>query len=107
MLVDAENAFNNLNRNAALKNMKELCAPFYQYLYNTYQSPVRLVIPGKQKYDIYADEGCTQCDVASMAKYGISTKALLMTSWLIQSIQISVSRYGMLMTALQLDRSQK
>ena len=38
LLVDAENAFNNLNRNAALKNIKELCPPFYQYLYNAYQS---------------------------------------------------------------------
>ena len=28
MLVDAENAFNNLNRGAALHNIKEICPPF-------------------------------------------------------------------------------
>ena len=76
-MVDAKNAFNNLNRNAALKNIKELCPPFYQYLYDTYRSPARIVIPGEQKYDtIYSDEGYTQGDVASMAKYGIATKPL-------------------------------
>jgi hypothetical protein len=32
LLVDAENAFNNLNRNAALHNIRELCPPFHQFL---------------------------------------------------------------------------
>ena len=32
LLVDAENAFNNLNRRAALHNIKELCPTFHQYL---------------------------------------------------------------------------
>ena len=77
LLVDAENTFNNLNRKAALSNIKELCPPFYQYLYNTYQSPAKLVIPGDDKYDvIHSEEGCTQGDVAAMAKYGIATKPL-------------------------------
>ena len=77
LLVDAENAFNNLNRKAALANIKELCPPFHQYLQNTYQSPAKLVIPGDNTYDIIlSDEGCTQGDVAAMAKYGIATKPL-------------------------------
>ena len=33
LLVDADNAFNNLNDKAALSNIKEFCLPFYQYLY--------------------------------------------------------------------------
>jgi hypothetical protein len=35
LLVDAENEFNNLNRQAALHNIKEICPSFYQYLANT------------------------------------------------------------------------
>ena len=37
LLVDAENAFNQLNRRAALHNIKQLCPNFYRYLSNTYQ----------------------------------------------------------------------
>ena len=77
-MVEAENAFNNLNMEAALKNIKELCPPFYQYLINTYQTAAKLVIPGEGKYDIiYSEEGCTQGDVTAMAKYGIATKPLI------------------------------
>ena len=36
LLVDAENAFNNLYRKVALQNIKQLCPPFSQYLFNTY-----------------------------------------------------------------------
>ena len=31
LLVDAENAFNKLNRKTALQNIKVLCPPFYRY----------------------------------------------------------------------------
>ena len=78
LLADAENAFNNLNREAALKNIKELCPPFYQYLHNTYQSAAELIIPGEREYEtIYSEEGSTQGDVGAMAKYGIATKPLI------------------------------
>ena len=78
LLVDAENAFNKLNRKAALNNIKELCPPFYQYLHNTYQAPAQLIIPGETSYEtIYSEEGCTQGDVAAMGKYGIATKPLI------------------------------
>ena len=77
-MVDAENAFNNLNRNAALENVKELCPLFYRYLHNTYQTPAKLIVPGKDKYDIiYSEEGTTQGDVAAMAKYGVAVKPLI------------------------------
>ena len=77
LLVDAENAFNNLNRNAALKNIKEICPPFYRYLSNTYEKPAKLVIPGEEKYDIiYSEEGCTQGDVTAMGLYGLGIKPL-------------------------------
>ncbi len=35
ILVDADNAFNNLNRKTALLNIKALCPPFYTFLNNT------------------------------------------------------------------------
>ena len=78
MLVDAENAFNKLNRKVALKNIKQLCPPFYQYLLNTYQKPAKLIIPGDGTHEtILSDEGCTQGDVSSMGLYGLGIKPLI------------------------------
>ena len=79
LLVDAENAFNNLNRRAALHNIKQLCPSFYQYLANTYQMPAKLLIVDQNgdTDDILSDEGSTQGDVPAMAMYAIGTKPLL------------------------------
>ena len=41
---NTDNAFNRLNRSAALHNIKELCPNFYRYLANTYQLPAKLII---------------------------------------------------------------
>ena len=78
LLVDAENAFNNLNRKTALQNIKQLCPPFYRYLNNTYQKPAKLVIAGEKSHEIvYSNEGCTQGDVCSMGLYGLGIKPLV------------------------------
>ena len=79
LLVDAENAFNNLNRKAAIHNIKQICPSFYQYLFNTYQLPARLIINDKDGHsdDILSEEGSTQGDVPAMAMYAIGTKPLL------------------------------
>ena len=78
LLVDAENAFNNLNRIAALHNIKEQCPPFYQYLQNTYRKPSKLIISNSEGHDyIRSEEGCTQGDVAAMAKYALGIKPLI------------------------------
>ena len=78
LLVDAANAFNNLNRQAALLNIKQLCPPFHRYLHNTYQKPAKLIIAGDKTHEtIYSDEGCTQGDVASMGLYGLGIKPLV------------------------------
>ena len=34
LLVDAENAFNSVYREAALNNIKSICPPFFQFLKN-------------------------------------------------------------------------
>ena len=46
LLVDASNAYDFVNRQAALNNILRLYPPLGQILINTYQSPVRLIIPG-------------------------------------------------------------
>ena len=78
LLVDAENAFNNLNRKVALQNIKHLCPPFFQYLFNTYQKPAKMVIADYAKHDyIFSNEGCTQGDVTAMAIYALGIRPLI------------------------------
>ena len=78
LLVDASNAFNSLNRQAALLAIKHRCPPFYRYLQNTYQATTRQYISGsKEGRFIPAREGATQGDNAAMAFYGISTTPII------------------------------
>ena len=78
LLVDAENAFNNLNRKAALHNIQQICPPFHQYLLNTYREPAKLIIANDTGHDyILSEEGCTQGDAAAMAKYALGIKPLI------------------------------
>ena len=41
VLVDAENAFNSINRNVMLHNISLLCPTISTYVSNCYQSPAR------------------------------------------------------------------
>ena len=79
LLVDAENAFNNLNRRAAIHNIKQICPNFHRYLANTYQLPAKMIIndQNNQNDNILSEEGSTQGDVPAMAMYAIGTKPLL------------------------------
>ena len=77
LLVDAENAFNSVNRRLGVHNIRQICPPFHKYLHNTYQSPADLYINDGYKTDsIISDEGCTQGDVAAMAFYALSIQPL-------------------------------
>ena len=76
ILVDAENAFNKLNRRVALHNIQYTCPNFAVVLINTYRKPSRLFIVGGG--EILSMEGTTQGDTLAMAFYGISTKPLIM-----------------------------
>ncbi len=80
LLVDAENAFNNLNCKAALQNIKQ-CPSLYHYFANTYQLPAKLIINSQDgKTDnILSDEGSTQGDVPAMAMHAMGTKPLVDT----------------------------
>ena len=75
LLVDAENAFNQINRKEALHNIKKICPPFFQYVENTYQSATNLYL-NNGSY-IQSQEGVTQGDNAAMAIYGLAVTPLI------------------------------
>jgi len=71
LLVDADNAFNKLNRNVSLENIKRLCHPMYTYLYNSYNTPAMLYLENGDH--LLSQEGVTQGENAAMAMYALST----------------------------------
>jgi hypothetical protein len=75
ILVDAANAFNRLNRYAALHNMQYLCPAFSMVLINTYHSASRLFIAGAG--EIESAEGTTQGCPLAMPFYGISVRPII------------------------------
>ena len=46
LLIDASNAFNSLNRAAALHNVRVICPAIAIYVINTYRAPARLFVIG-------------------------------------------------------------
>jgi len=77
LIVDADNAFNKLNRNVSLENIKRLCPPMYTYLHNSYNTPATLYLENRDHSDILSQEGVTQGDNAAMAMYALSTQPLI------------------------------
>ena len=66
LLVDASNAFNSLNRQASLHNIRFICPPLSQILVNTYRAPIRCIITTR-----------TQGDPLAMAMYALAVKPLI------------------------------
>ena len=75
LLIDASNAFNSLNRAAALHNIRVLCPSIATYAINTYREPARLFIVGGQ--ELRSSEGTTQGDPLAMSLYAISLQPLI------------------------------
>ena len=75
LLVDAENAFNSINRNALLHNTQYICPPIHIFVYNCYVIPARLFIIGGK--EIKSCEGTTQGDPTAMATYALALVPLL------------------------------
>ena len=46
LLVDAANAFNSVNKNAFLHNIRIICPSLSTFVYNCYSSPTRLFVIG-------------------------------------------------------------
>ena len=75
LLIDASNAFNSLNRSAALHNIRILCPTLATFAINTYREPARLFIIGGR--EIKSAEGTTQGDPIAMGLYAVSLQPLI------------------------------
>ena len=71
LLIDATNAFNQMNRAVAMHNIRITCKEIASYIINTYRSPSRLFISGGG--EIFSQEGTTQGDPLAMPWYAINT----------------------------------
>ena len=74
ILVDATNAFNNLNRLVALINIRHLCPSIAIILINCYRSDISLYV-GKKV--ILSQEGTTQGDPLAMAFFALASVPLI------------------------------
>ena len=66
LLIDATNAFNSLNCQTALQNIRRLCPPIATILVNSYGAPTELFMDNDV---ILSQEGTTQRDPLAMAMY--------------------------------------
>ena len=73
LLVDATNAFNALNRQVALHNIRHLC-PIATILINSYRSHSQIFVNGDV---ILSQEGTIQGDPLAMPMYGLATIPLI------------------------------
>ena len=69
LLMDAANAFNSINRNLMLENIRRLCPIAYIYAYNCYAVHARLFVVGG--IELTSREGTTQGDPPAMTFYGL------------------------------------
>ena len=75
LLIDAANAFNALNRKAALHNVQFTCPELSNFVRNIYSTEAELFLPNTDKV-IYSREGTTQGGPESMGFYAVSTTLL-------------------------------
>ena len=74
ILVDASNTFNSLNREAALRNIQQLCPSLSRIIINTYRNESELFIEGNT---LHSQEGTTHGDPLAMAMYAIAITPLI------------------------------
>ena len=75
LLIDTSNAFNQMNRSAALHNIQIMCKEMALYVINTYRSPSRLFICGGG--EILSQEVTTQGDPLAMPRYSVNTSIMM------------------------------
>ena len=76
LMVDAENAFNSLNREAAMNNLQYTCPEFFKYVLNTYRQPAQLYVANSDEI-LTSEEGTTQGDTSAMGIYACSLMPLV------------------------------
>src|SRR5579872_6097995 len=57
LLIDADNAFNRVNRAAALWNVQYVCPALKHVLVNFYRSPTRIFMNGDSFFELLSQEG--------------------------------------------------
>ena len=97
LLIDASNAFNALNRKAALHNIEYTCPEFATFARNLYQCDAELFVPGSEDI-VMSREGTTQGGPESMGLYAASTVMLTIPS-------PGIKKCSTLMTEQELVRS--
>ena len=75
VIVDAENAFNSINRKALLHNIEYLCPAITKFFYNCYAISARLLIIGGK--ELRSRERTTQGYPTVMAAYALGLTSLL------------------------------
>ena len=75
LLVDASNAFNLLNRAAALHNIRIVCPAIATFAITTYRASARLFVTGGK--ELVSAEGTTQGDPLAMCLYALSLQPLI------------------------------
>ena len=76
LVMDAENAFNSINRTALLWNIRILWPHASRFVFNTYRGWSPLIIKGHD-VGLYSSEGVIQGDPLSMFLYALATLPLI------------------------------
>ena len=75
LFVDAANAFNSLNRKAALHNVARVCPALSKVFCSTYGAAIRLLVSGGG--EVMSQEGTCQGDPLAMALYAVAITPLI------------------------------
>ena len=74
LLIDASNAFNSLNRDAVLHNIRYICPSLAMVLIDTYRETTELFVDDTT---LFSEEGTTQGDPLAMPMYALATIPLI------------------------------
>ena len=85
LLVDAANAFNNLNRRVALLNIRCLCPSIAVVLINCHRAQAQLFTGG---ISLSSEEGTAQGDPLAMVMFGLASLPLIRAVATTESEQI-------------------
>ena len=72
LLIDADNAFNRVNRSVALLNIQKICPAMKHILINFYRTPTRIIMKGDGFHQLWSREGTTQGCPLAMAMYALA-----------------------------------
>jgi len=72
LLIDADNAFNRVNRAVALRNIQKTCPAMKHVLINFYRTPTRILMNRDGFYELSSREGTTQGCPLAMAMYALA-----------------------------------